>query len=163
FGPLANTIIEQWEAIGVEVVTEQFEQTGLVQSVIRPRDFEALLFGLDMSRTYDLYPFWHSSQQDDPGLNIAQYANVSVDALLEEARTEQNIVARNETLTKASEIIENERPAIFLFQPNFTYLVSKDVTVVPITNPGRPADRFSNIDDWHTESDSLWPIFQQDI
>lgn len=163
FEPLANSIVTQWEAIGVEVVSEQFEQTGLVQSVIRPRDFEALLFGLDMNRTYDLYPFWHSSQQDDPGLNIAQYANVSVDALLEKARIEQDIELRNENLTKASEIIKQERPAIFLFQPNFTYLVNKKVTVAPIKSPSRPSDRFSNIADWHTESDLLWPFFQKDI
>lgn len=82
FVSLVDVIAEQWREIGVEVVVEQFEQTGLIQSVIRPRDFQALLFGLDMSRSYDLYPFWHSSQQDDPGLNIAQYANVNVDDLL---------------------------------------------------------------------------------
>lgn len=163
FGTLAEVVTKQWEAIGVEVIIEQFEQTGLVQSVIRPRDFEALLFGLDMSRSYDLYPFWHSSQQDDPGLNIAQYTNVSVDTLLESARTEQDSQARDETMNKANEIIKKERPAIFLFQPNFTYLVSKDVTVTPIAKPGRASDRFYNIADWHTESDYLWPLFQKDI
>jgi len=163
FVSLMDSIVEQWEEIGVEVVTEQFEQTGLVQSVIRPRDFQALLFGLDMSRTYDLYPFWHSSQQDDPGLNIAEYANVNVDALLEKARTEQSTEKRNEILAEASEVIIKEYPAVFLFQPSFTYLVNKKVTMVPMNNIGRPSDRFSNISEWHTESASLWTIFRQNI
>jgi len=163
FESLTRSVVEQWEAIGIEVVTEQFEQTGLVQSVIRPRDFEALLYGLDISRSYDLYPFWHSSQQDDPGLNIAQYANVSVDELLETARTEQSESARIEALQEAGAIITKEHPAIFLFQPTFTYVVNTDVTVSEMKNIGRPADRFSNVTEWHTESDSLWGLFRDNI
>ncbi len=163
FSALADKIAEQWKAIGVDVTTEQFEQTGLVQSVIRPRDFEALLFGLDMSRSYDLYPFWHSSQQDDPGLNIAQYANVEVDKLLEKARTEQQQQLRLEALQAASAVIMDEDPAVFLFQPNFTYIVAADISTAPMRGLGRPADRFSNIADWHTETDSLWPIFRDEI
>lgn len=163
FDSLSRSIVEQWAAVGVEVITEQFEQTGLIQSVIRPRDFEALLYGLDISRSYDLYPFWHSSQQDDPGLNIAQYANVSVDELLETARTEQSESARLEGLQEAGVIITKEHPAIFLFQPTFTYVVDTDVAVAEMKNIGRPADRFSNIAEWHTETDSLWRLFRNDM
>ena len=162
--PLFNTVSQQvaseWQAIGVEVSTEQFEQTGLVQTVIRPRDFEVLLFGLDMSRASDLYPFWHSSQKDDPGLNIAQYTNLSVDTLLETARTEKDASRRAETLGKASEIIKNERPAIFLFQPMMTYVVKRDVVVGDMEDLGKPSDRFSNITTWYTDSDRLWNAFK---
>lgn len=163
FDVLVNSISKQWQELGVEVTTEQFEQTGLVQSVIRPRDFEALLFGLDISRSYDLYPFWHSSQQNDPGLNISQYANVEVDTLLQRARTEQNETTRAALLQEASEIINKEHPAIFLFQPTMTYLVSNDMTIPEIHTIGRPSDRFSNITEWHTEKDSLWPMFRNNI
>ncbi len=160
FEPLIESIAAQWEAIGVEVTTEQFEQTGLVQSVIRPRDFEVLLFGLDMSRSHELYPFWHSSQQDDPGLNIAQYANLEVDGLLENARQTQFGPERAEMLQRASTIISSEYPAIFLFQPTLTYLTSTNMTMPDMHNIGRPSDRFSNATEWHTESDSLWPMFR---
>lgn len=163
FSSLVDSVSEQWEAIGVSVTTEQFEQADLVQSVIRPRDFGALLFGLDMSRAYDLYPFWHSSQQDDPGLNIAQYANVEVDKLLQTARTEAYGPERQATLAKASSIITNEYPAVFLFQPTLTYVVRDDMTVTAIARPGRPSDRFNNITEWHTESDSLWEFFRKDM
>ena len=163
FDTLSSLIADQWKALGVEVVTEQFEQTGLVQSVIRPRDFEALLFGHDVSRSYDLYPVWHSSQQDDPGLNVAQYANVSVDDLLEEARVMQDTEERQATLKKASLIITREMPAVFITQPTLTYIVNKNITIAEMYNVGRPSDRFSNIADWHTESEALWPIFRKDI
>jgi peptide/nickel transport system substrate-binding protein len=163
FASLVEAVAKQWQTIGVEVTIEQFEQTGLVQSVIRTRDFQALLFGLDMNRTQDLYPFWHSSQRNDPGLNIAEYTNLTVDGLLEKARTEQDNVVREEYLAEASQIIADEMPAIFLFQPTLTYLVRSNITVGPMNALGRPADRFTTIADWHTESESLWPIFRSDL
>jgi ABC-type transport system substrate-binding protein len=129
--------------------------------VIRPRDFEALLFGVDMSRSYDLYSFWHSSQQDDPGLNIAQYTNVTVDRLLETARNEQSEAAREESLAEAGAIIQEEAPAVFLFQPTATYVVSDQIILPPMHNFARPTDRFSNVTEWYTESDSLWPMFRK--
>jgi peptide/nickel transport system substrate-binding protein len=163
FSSLVESIAAQWQAIGVEVSVEQYEQTGLVQSVIRTRDFQALLFGLDMNRTQDLYPFWHSSQRDDPGLNIAEYTNLTVDRLLEAARTEQDTTVREEYLAEASQTIAQEMPAIFLFQPTMTYLVQSDITISPMRELGRPADRFTTIANWHTESESLWPIFRTDL
>jgi peptide/nickel transport system substrate-binding protein len=160
FNTVSQMVADEWKAIGVEVSTEQFEQTGLVQTVIRPRDFEVLLFGLDMSRAQDLYPFWHSSQKDDPGLNISQYTNLSVDTLLEKARTEQDQDARNQALKDASTVIKNERPAIFLFEPMMTYVVKKNVVISDIHNIGKPSDRFGNITDWYTDSDNIWNIFK---
>ena len=159
FNTISQLVADEWKAIGVEVSTEQFEQTGLVQTVIRPRDFEVLLFGLDMSRAADLYPFWHSSQKDDPGLNIAQYTNLSVDTLLEEARSQEDPNARKETLSKAGDIIKNERPAIFLFEPMMTYVVKNDVVMSATHGISKPSDRFSTITTWYTDSDTLWNFF----
>ena len=161
FNTVSQMVADEWKAIGVEVSTEQFEQTGLIQTVIRPRDFEVLLFGLDMSRAQDLYPFWHSSQKDDPGLNIAQYTNLTVDGLLEKARGEQDETARDQALSDASTVIVNERPAIFLFEPMMTYVVKKDVVVSDIHNIGKPSDRFSNSINWYTDSDNIWNIFKE--
>ncbi len=163
FGAILDAVVANWKEVGIDVSAEQFEQTGLVQSVIRPRDFQALLFGLDMSRSYDLYPFWHSSQKDDPGLNIGQYTNLSVDELLETARTTQDKQERLRIFKEASAIITAESPAVFLFQPNFTYVVSNRVTMPTIDNVGKPSDRFSNTLEWHTKSDTLWPVFQDDM
>ncbi len=163
FAAILDAVVADWKEVGVDVSAEQFEQTGLVQSVIRPRDFQALLFGLDMSRSYDLYPFWHSSQKDDPGLNIGQYTNLSVDELLETARATQDKNERLRIFEEASAIITAESPAVFLFQPNFTYVVSNRVTMPTIDNVGKPSDRFSNTLEWHTKSDTLWPVFQDDM
>lgn len=161
FQETANMVAESWRKIGVDVQIEQYEQTGLVQSVIRSRDFEALLFGLDMNRLQDLYPFWHSSQKDDPGLNISQYTNVNVDRLLEEARTTVDSNEQLRLLKETSKIIASEVPAIFLFAPNISYVVNKDINASEMKMLGRPADRFMNISNWHARTTVVWPIFEQ--
>lgn len=159
FETVATYVAESWRQLGVEVQVEQYEQTDLVQSVIRARDFQALLFGIDMNRQQDLYPFWHSSQKDDPGLNIAQYTNVTADRLLETARANQSEEERLGSQNEISRIITEENPALFLFAPNVTYVTRNGVTLPPMKQLGRPADRFMNIEDWYARTDTVWPLF----
>lgn len=160
FDKTANLIADEWRKLGVEVQVDEYEQTGLVQSVIRSRDFQALLFGLDMNRTQDLYPFWHSSQKSDPGLNISQYTNIAVDRLLEKTRNSQNKDERKTLLTEISEAIDAENPAIMLFAPSIVYVVDKNIIPTPMTNIGKPSDRFMNVSNWYAKSEIIWPIFQ---
>jgi peptide/nickel transport system substrate-binding protein len=160
FEETTRLVADAWRAIGVQVDVEQYEQSDLLQAVIRPRDFDALLFGLDMNRTVDLYPFWHSSQREDPGLNIAQYANLEVDKLLTDIRTTRDESERKIKETGVVNIIKNERPAIFLYAPNLTYTVYGDVTVSPLTGVSRPYERFMNVNEWHVEREERWAWFR---
>ncbi len=160
FTEVSEQLVEDWKAAGIDVAIEQFEQTDLLQSVIRPRDFEALLFGIDMSRQEDLYPFWHSSQKDDPGLNIAQYTNLTVDSLLSDARTERDAGIRTDKLKAASEQIAAVYPAVFLFRPKMNYVVRNDIVMSDLPTIAHSSDRFSTIDTWYTKSDTLWNIFK---
>ncbi len=155
-----TSVAEPWRALGIQVDVEAYEQSDLLQAVIRPRDFEILLFGLDMNRSVDLYPFWHSSQREDPGLNIAQYANIEVDSLLATARTSTSSSERDAKATTAMNIISNERPALFLFVPTLTYVVHTDVTVAPMEGLSKPQERFMNIENWHVAKEDRWPIFR---
>ena len=162
FDKTATIVADNWRALGVEVQVEQYEQTGLVQSVIRTRDFQGLLFGLDMNRTQDLYPFWHSSQKDDPGLNIAQYTNIAVDRLLEKTRNSQNPEERGRLLVEVSNAIGEEFPAIFLFAPSIAYVVDENIITTPMSSLGKPSDRFMNISAWYAKTETVWPIFRKD-
>jgi peptide/nickel transport system substrate-binding protein len=160
FDKTATIVAENWRALGVEVQVEQYEQTGLVQSVIRTRDFQALLFGLDMNRTQDLYPFWHSSQKDDPGLNVAQYTNIAVDRLLEKTRNSQDKAERLQLLSEVSTAINTETPAVFLFAPSMAYVIDAHIVTSPLTLLSKPADRFMNVASWYAKTEVLWPIFK---
>lgn len=160
FDNTALFIANIWQEVGVQVRVDQFEQTDLVQAIIRPRNFEALLFGNDIGRALDLYPFWHSSQKDDPGLNIAQYTNIDADALLEKIRVETDTAVRTQYIASFADIITKELPAVFLYTPTFTYVLDKNVTATNLTRISKPSERFANIDSWHITMNNLWPVFK---
>lgn len=159
FDEVATYVAEQWSKLGVEVSISQFEQADLVQAIIRPRSFEALLFGADIGRAVDLYPFWHSSQKDDPGLNIAQYTNIDADALLERIRTTKDAEAEADDIVELISLLNASTPAIFLFTPTFGYVIDKDVHVAPLVKMDNQSNRFTNIEKWHIKSNKVWPIF----
>lgn len=162
FDKTATRVAANWRELGVEIQVEQYEQSGLVQSVIRSRDFQAVLFGLDINRTEDLYPFWHSSQKDDPGLNITQYTNIAVDRLLERTRNSQDATERAQLQNEVSAAITEETPAIFLFAPSIAYVIDKTITTTPLRALGKPSDRFMNVSNWYAKTEVVWPIFQND-
>lgn len=162
FDATSAFISKQWTELGAQVSIDQYEQTDLVQDIIRPRSFEALLFGNDIGRALDLYPFWHSSQKDDPGLNIARYTNIDADGVLENLRTQTDPVKRNESINKFVSIITEDLPAIFLYTPTFSYVLDARVTTSEFARLSKPSDRFANIAQWHMKANKLWPVFTND-
>jgi peptide/nickel transport system substrate-binding protein len=155
----ATEIARTWRALGAEVKIEEYEQSDLLNEIIRPREFEAVLFGMDVGRGIDLYPFWHSSQQTDPGLNIAQYANITADDHLETLRTSTTTDTRNTALEKFIKLIRKEHPAIFLYTPTMQYVTTSDINLSNIPALTGPHDRLKFITSWHRARESLWPIF----
>jgi peptide/nickel transport system substrate-binding protein len=158
----ASFLKETWERMGAEVELQVFDQGDLSQNVIRPRKYDALLFGEVVGRALDLYAFWHSSQRNDPGLNIALYANSTADGALEELRTTRSEEARVALYKKFEGELKADLPAIFLYAPDFVYSVPNDITGIDLGFIGRPSDRFLSIRDWHREKDYVWPFFVPD-
>src|SRR3989344_5952561 len=78
----AETLAKWWQAAGMLVSVHVYPTSELNSSIIRPRAYDAILFGEVVGRTLDLFAFWHSSQRNDPGLNLALYTNARADSLL---------------------------------------------------------------------------------
>jgi len=156
----AELLKEMWEAIGVKVTLKVFEMGDLNQNVIRPRKYDALLFGEMVGRNPDPFAFWHSSQRNDPGLNIAMYMNVKVDKLLEEIRTTSDNEERKNMYVKFQEEVAKDVPAVFIYSPNFIYLVPKYLNgAEDIKSITVPSERFSQIYKWHIKTGKVWKIF----
>lgn len=155
----AEQLKSDYAKIGAELTLEIFEGGSLNQNIIRPRKYDALLFGVIVGRDHDLYPFWHSSQRNDPGLNVALYVNSTADKLLEQARATNDETVRNETYDLFEKEILNDVPAVFLYSPSFLYVVPKKVNNIHIGNLTTSADRFSNIQDWYIETNKVWKLF----
>ena len=156
---VASVVKADWEKLGIIVDIELYEPGDLSQNVIRPRKYEALLYGMVIGRDQDLYAFWHSQERNDPGLNIALYANKTIDALLESARGSISQDTRSKNLQKIEDIVAAEYPAAFIYAPNFTYAVPSDLKGVVLPQIITPADRFATVASWYRETDAVWPFF----
>jgi peptide/nickel transport system substrate-binding protein len=162
---LKNTALmlkEMWKKIGANVDVKIFEAGDLNQNVIRARKYDTLLFGEIIGRDLDLYAFWHSSQRNDPGLNIASYTNSKADKILEEIRAISNYDKRAEKLSAFETEIKNDTPAVFLYSPDFLYVVPKQVKGFNMNYITIPSERFLNIQNWYINTEKVWKIFAKD-
>jgi len=152
----AEYVRNTWAAVGADVDVKIFEQGDLNQNVIRPRKYDALLFGEVVGRELDLFAFWHSSQRNDPGLNISLYANTAVDDVLAQMRTATTEVQRRALYEKFRRIIAKDMPAVFLYSPDFTYIFPNKIVDMQLTAISSPSERFLDVHRWHVENDRVW-------
>ena len=148
-----------WEKMGAGVEIKIYEPGDLSQNIIRPRKYEALLFGEVVGRELDLFAFWHSSQRNDPGLNIAMYANTAADKALEGLRATANGTERDNLYAAFEREIQKDIPAVFLYAPDFVYTVPDSLYGLSLGFVESPSDRFLSVARWHREVDFVWPIF----
>ncbi len=157
----AELIKQDLNAIGMKVDIKTFEIGNLTQSVIRPRKYDALLFGEIINHESDLFAFWHSSQRHDPGLNVAMYTNAKVDKILEDAFVTVDEKQRIKKYAQFEDEIKKDKGAVFLFSPNFIYVVSKNLKGLNADHIISPQDRFLNVYSWYSETNNVWKIFTQ--
>jgi len=145
----ANILLKQWKEIGVDASVEALTITDLQQKYIRPREYEALLFGQVTSFDPDLYSYWHSSQKSDPGLNLGMLDNKDADELLRDIRQELDKEKRIEKYKEFQKILSEESPVIFLYSPYYLYPVSSEVKGMEVKNINFPYWRFADVNKWY--------------
>jgi peptide/nickel transport system substrate-binding protein len=156
---VADMIVAEWKKLGAQVSVRVVEGGYLNQNVIKPRKYDALLFGQVVNRDLDLYAFWHSSQRADPGLNVALYNNTTVDKILESMRAEINLTQRKVLYSQFAAELRKDVPAVFLYSPNFIYVVPQQLGGISLHEVSNPSERFTNISQWYLNTDRIWKIF----
>lgn len=155
----AEIIKSQWEELGAKVNVKIFEYGDLYQNVISTRKYDSLLFGEFIGKDLDLYAFWHSSQRNSPGLNVANYVNSKVDKLLEDARTSFDEKEKDKIYSQFSEIIQRDIPAVFIYSPEFMYVVPDKIQGINLKDITTISDRFYNIEKWYIQTEKVWKVF----
>jgi peptide/nickel transport system substrate-binding protein len=124
----------------------------MLNDVIKPRKFSALLYSLMIGSDPDSYAFWHSSQISQSGLNLASYSNEKVDKLLEDARLTNDLNVRIQKYGEFQKIISDDLPVIFLYSPLYIYPQNKRIKGVETFNISAPSLRFANITQWYIKA-----------
>ena len=152
----ALLIKEQWQKAGVLVDLTFEDAATLQQTVIRPRQYQSLLFGEILNREPDPFAFWHSSQKTDPGLNIALFDNKKADELLSAARQELDKQLRAEKYQQFNDLLIEGAPAVFLFGQHYLFAAERHVQGLNIEAVNHPSERFNFVHQWYKRTERVW-------
>ncbi|MFH0829271.1 MAG: ABC transporter substrate-binding protein [Candidatus Kerfeldbacteria bacterium] len=149
---IAEKLKAAWEKVGAKVEIKSFDTSRIAKEIIKPRSYDVFLYGEILSVDADLYPFWHSSQERDPGLNLTNFYNKDADKLLEELRTAVDPAVIAEKRIAFQKLLAKDLPAIFLYSPLYTYGLSKRVKGFDVAFVTNPSDRFADISKWYVKT-----------
>ncbi|OGZ07679.1 MAG: hypothetical protein A3C93_02130 [Candidatus Lloydbacteria bacterium RIFCSPHIGHO2_02_FULL_54_17] len=152
----AEFIRNDWETLGALVTVKVFDPSTFVTEVLSPRKYDVIFYGQVIGRTPDPFAYWHASQRNAPGLNIALYTNKNADKLLENIRKENDRELRNEMLEKFTEEVRGDVPAVFVYSPDFLYATAKNVKGITIGLITTESERFLDVHHWYVNSERVW-------
>lgn len=148
----AQQVAKMWQAVGVQTSVVTVGSRQIVRDALKDRTYQVLIYGEMIGADPDLYSFWHSSQSEYPGLNLAKFSDRDADKLLEDARTTLDMDLRAKLYQKFQDILAKDLPAVFLYSPTYIMAVSKDIHGVNVANLVSPADRFSTLNEWYVKT-----------
>ncbi|MDP3710215.1 MAG: peptide ABC transporter substrate-binding protein [bacterium] len=152
----AEIIQKNLKDVGIEITIESRPLSELEQLVIKPREFEILLFGQVYGFEADPFSFWHSSQIKDPGLNVSLYSNKKADKIMEDLRKLNDPAVRNKKYEDLASILKGDLPAVFLYNQLYIYLLPANLRGVDLGRISLPSDRFNEISKWYVDTERVW-------
>jgi peptide/nickel transport system substrate-binding protein len=152
---IAKELQKEWQQIGAKVNINAVDPKAIAD-IIQNRDYEVLLYGQILGMDPDPFPFWHSSQTSFPGLNLTSLNNTTIDKLLNDARKTSNDNDRAAKYGEFQTLLAEEIPAIFLFNPTYTYPQNKKIKGFNTSKIITPSNRFSEISSWFIKTKRSW-------
>jgi len=152
----AQLLQTQWQQIAIKVNLDIQDSARIQNEIIRPRQFQALLFGEVLGLEPDPFSFWHSSQKKDPGLNLALYENPEADKLLIDARQDMDTNDRAQKYQQFCNLVAEDLPAIFLYNPDYLLAISNKVQGVEFKNLNNISSYFDQINNWFINTKRAW-------
>ena len=149
---VSESVQAQLRQIGVLVEIDPVPASVLVSKYLIGKQFQLALADFENGSDPDQSSLWHSGATPD-SLNFTSQDRLPKQALidkdLEDGITKTDLISRRASYADFQDLMADAAPAIFLFEPHYTYVVSRRVRGVH-TNPViEPVDRFEYVTDWY--------------
>ncbi|MBR3256312.1 hypothetical protein IKG10_01440 [Candidatus Saccharibacteria bacterium] len=147
---VAASIKSELENLGIEATVSAYEENqDFITNIISKRNYDILVYEIELGADPDLLPYYHSSQASAGGLNLSNYKDTLVDDLLLGARDTLDEELRIKKYESFLERWVTNVPAIGLYRANLTYFYNKNVkTFGNDVKPVTAIDRFVDISSW---------------
>ncbi len=150
FPALAAEWKEQLEDIGFKVDLSIYSPgQDFIVNIVRQRNYDILLYEVELGVDLDLFAYYHSSQASATGLNLSNYANALVDDLILSARTTMSTTGRAAKYETFLRRWVQDVPAIGIYQASLVYYFNKNVRA--FSEDDRliyATDRFVDVEYW---------------
>jgi peptide/nickel transport system substrate-binding protein len=145
-----EAIRDDWARLGIEVIPKPLAYQALLEEHLEPRDYQAALVDLNLSRSPDPdpYPFWDQAQATN-GQNYAKWSDRRASEFLEQARVTLDIGERLKAYHNFQVRFTTEMPALPLFYPVYSYAVDAQVQGVRMGPLFDPSDRLGTLPAWY--------------
>lgn len=156
-----DSLANQWRALGVKVnahIIDTSDPTAnFFQDTIQQRNYDVLLYELEIGADPDVYSYWHSSQLGTSGYNLANYSNPAADAALVSARARLEPELRAVKYRAFARQWLDDAPAIGLYQAVMPYIANRSVTTTNSTAHLVGAqDRYTDILNWNVQTHPVY-------
>ena len=160
---LAEAIAADWERLGVQANLEAVDADSLESDFLDPRDYQAALVDINLTRSPDPdpYPFWDQAQITG-GQNYSMWNDRQASEYLEQARVELDRSERIRLYNNFQVRFSSDLPALPLFYPVYNYGIDQRVNGVTIGSLYQPSDRFADVVKWFLLAErALEPVSTQ--
>lgn len=123
----AQILQYQLARAGIDMNIRVMEWQAFLNTVVHPRNFEAVILGWGLGLTPDAYSIWHSSNSKLGGFNFVSYNNKKVDELIEKGAITVDKKELAKIYKELYRTISADLPYLFLYIPNSISTVHKKI------------------------------------
>jgi len=147
---VAAEIASELQTLGLNVSLKTYDENQeFVNNVVSARNYDLLLYEIELGTDPDLLPYYHSSQVSSTGLNLSSYKNTLVDDLIVGARATTDTTLRIRKYENFLRYWVEDVPSIAFYQSNLTYYYNKNAQIFSTDlRLATPLDRFTDITSW---------------
>ena len=143
----AEILQYQLSKAGIDMKIRVMEWQAFLNTIVHPRNFDAIILGWGLSLMPDARSIWHSSSDVTGGFNFIGYNNSEVDKLIEQGeitidKQKLSIIYKN-----IFKKISDDLPYLFLYIPNSITVIDKNIKNVTPAMTGI----MHNQEDWIKE------------
>ena len=142
---VSDFVKKSFGKIGIDVKLKRVPLIDFQNEYLLTGNFDLILSGANYGIKPDLHFVWSSSQP----LNISGFHSTKLDSYLENNLTEMNQVKYESNLFEIQTVLEEYKPAIFLYNNFYLYGKSSKIKGDSMTVLNKFSDKFENIHTWY--------------